>query len=186
MSGQQTDEELVTSFQSTGAPADLEELARRHLRRVRNMLFHMVLNAADADDLAQEVMLRAFRGLPQFNGRARFSTWLHAIALNTARSFLASRARDPCVPGELPADASAPARLTAAALALGSELDVRITAGLATLSPKLRAALVLTVIHELDVAAVAAVERCTAATIYWRVFQAKRQLRKYLKDYLDE
>ena len=175
----------MSRFKTSGAPELLDELARRHLRQVRNMLFHMVLNQADADDLAQEVLLRAFRGLGQFDGRARFSTWLYTITLNTARTFLARRARVPVVPTASPVDAAIPAHQTASSRVLGNELDDRISAGLASLSPKLRAALVLTVIHELDVSDVAAVEGCTAATVYWRVYQARKQLRKFLGAYLD-
>jgi len=58
-----SDEELVRRFQQTGALEALDELARRHVRTVRSMAYHMVLNEADADDLAQEVLLRAFRAL---------------------------------------------------------------------------------------------------------------------------
>ena len=54
---------------------------------VYNAVYHLVGNAADADDIAQEVFLRAFKNLGGFEGRARFSTWLYGIMLNSVRSF---------------------------------------------------------------------------------------------------
>jgi RNA polymerase sigma-70 factor (ECF subfamily) len=54
---------------------------------VYNAVYSLVGNAADADDIAQEVFLRAFSNLGGFEGRARFSTWLYGIMLNSVRSF---------------------------------------------------------------------------------------------------
>jgi RNA polymerase sigma-70 factor (ECF subfamily) len=67
---------------------------------VRSMLYQMVLNDADADDLTQEVFLRVVRGLGQFDGRARFPTWLYRIVMNTARTFLGKKGKSPAHPGD--------------------------------------------------------------------------------------
>jgi RNA polymerase sigma-70 factor (ECF subfamily) len=64
-------------------PAAFAELLRRHQGRVRGLLLR--LSGGDralADDLAQDVFLRAYRGLESFQGRARLSTWLYRIACN--------------------------------------------------------------------------------------------------------
>jgi len=52
-----------------------------------NAVFHLLGNAVDAEDISQEVFLRAFRHLNDFEGRARFRTWLYGIMLNAVRSF---------------------------------------------------------------------------------------------------
>ncbi len=83
-----TDSELVLAIQRDGAGCVAEELMRRHLPTVRGMMYQMALNHADADDLTQEVFIRAWRGLAKFHGGASFSTWLHRIAMNCAMSFL--------------------------------------------------------------------------------------------------
>ena len=88
-----TDRELVAAVRNGGSPGRIGDLFVRHLGRVRNLMYQMTLNHADADDLTQEVFLRAARGLPEFDGRAEFATWLHRIALNCANSFLVRRAR---------------------------------------------------------------------------------------------
>ena len=68
------DSELIDSYRATGCRDPLDELARRYLGRMRNVVYQMVLDDQAADDLTQEVMLRALRGLANFNGRAAFST----------------------------------------------------------------------------------------------------------------
>jgi RNA polymerase sigma-70 factor (ECF subfamily) len=65
-----TDSELVMAIQRDGAGDVAEELMRRHLPRVRGMMYQMALNHADADDLTQEVFIRAWRGLAGFRSGA--------------------------------------------------------------------------------------------------------------------
>jgi RNA polymerase sigma-70 factor (ECF subfamily) len=61
------------------------ELVRPYERRVYSAAFAILRNAADAEDAAQEAMLKAFRHIRQFREEARFSTWLIQIAVNEAR-----------------------------------------------------------------------------------------------------
>ena len=73
---QPSDEQLVERFRDSGDLGHFDELVRRHIGPVRRMAFSMVLNHADADDLTQEVFLRVARGIGNFRGQAKFSTWL--------------------------------------------------------------------------------------------------------------
>src|SRR5215475_8016475 len=68
-------------------------LVRRHQRRVYSAALHILGNHSDADDATQETFVRAFRGLPQFDGRADFFTWLYRITVNTALNALRSDKR---------------------------------------------------------------------------------------------
>ena len=88
-----SDEELVASYLAGLGDTHLSELVDRHLGRVRSTVYAMVLDPAAADDLTQEVFCRAIGGLGSFGGRARFSTWLYRITMNTVRGFLARRRR---------------------------------------------------------------------------------------------
>ena len=63
----------------TGA---FEALMRRHGGRIRALTRRFVANAADAEDLTQEVMLKVFFELPRFRGDAAFSTWLWRVTAN--------------------------------------------------------------------------------------------------------
>ena len=68
-----------------------EELVRRHGRRVYRSLIGILGKAEEAEDALQDCFLKAFQHLPEFEGRARFSTWLVRIAINTGVQRLRSR-----------------------------------------------------------------------------------------------
>jgi RNA polymerase sigma-70 factor (ECF subfamily) len=68
-----------------------EALVRRYERWVFTLALRMVGNRGDAEDVAQEVFLKAYRGLPGFRGGSRFSTWLYAIASHHCLNHLAAR-----------------------------------------------------------------------------------------------
>jgi len=173
------DEVLVEKLRKTGELRYFDQLVSRHIGKVRGMIYPMVLNHADADDLTQETFVRVMRHIGGFRRRARFSTWLYRIAINTTKTFLAKRSRgrmeyhaDPPEP-----PSPAPARYDGIS---ATEDDRRIDAALAALSPSLRSAITLTVLQGLDVRKAAAIDGCLAQTMYWRVFEARRQLRKSL------
>src|SRR5690242_20039297 len=63
-------------------------LVRRHQRRVYAAALHILGSHSDADDATQETFVRAYKGLPTFDGRADFSTWLYRITVNTALNSL--------------------------------------------------------------------------------------------------
>jgi RNA polymerase sigma-70 factor (ECF subfamily) len=78
------EQELIRRIQS-GEPEKFYELIRPFERRVYAAAFAILRNEADAEDAAQEAMLKALANLRQFRGEARFSTWLIQIAVNEAR-----------------------------------------------------------------------------------------------------
>jgi RNA polymerase sigma-70 factor, ECF subfamily len=78
------EQELIRRIQS-GEPEKFYELIRPLERRVYAAAFAILRNEADAEDAAQEAMLKAMANLRQFRGEARFSTWLIQIAVNEAR-----------------------------------------------------------------------------------------------------
>jgi RNA polymerase sigma-70 factor (ECF subfamily) len=180
-----SDEQLVAAWRRAGDRGALDELAARHLTTVRRMIHSMTLDDPLADDLVQDVFLRAFRGLDSFQGRAKFTTWLYRIAMNTVHDALARRRRSP-IDGrvELPRDAATPAEAPGAGVER-AEFDGAVGRALANLPPKLRAAIVLVTIEELDPAAAAAIEGCTRATIYWRLHEARRRLAADLREHLE-
>jgi RNA polymerase sigma-70 factor (ECF subfamily) len=178
-----TDEQLIADFRNGGPAALLNELVRRHLDRVLSLIRQMGVGQSDADDVAQEVFIRAFKGLAGFHGRARFSTWLTAIALNAARTHLTRRTK---AEGRERQDESPGDRLAASDDAiLCRELDAEIAAALGELSPPLRAALVLTTLQGIGIAEAARIEGCSMATIYWRVHEARKILKAKLRRYLE-
>lgn len=89
-----TDEQLVleASREGSDGPAFVE-LVHRHQQRVWQICYRLLGNEHDAQDAAQEVFVRLFLHLQSFQGRSRFSTWLHAIAVRTCLSLRRSRGR---------------------------------------------------------------------------------------------
>lgn len=84
------DQCLVNRAQAGDVRA-FEALVRRHERWVFTLALRMVGNRGDAEDVAQEVFLKAYRGLSGFRGGSRFSTWLYAIASHHCLNHLAAR-----------------------------------------------------------------------------------------------
>jgi RNA polymerase sigma-70 factor (ECF subfamily) len=84
------DRRLVNRAKSGDADA-FERLVRRHQRWVFTLALRMVGDRADAEDMAQEIFFKAYRGLSGFRGGARFSTWLYAIASRHCLNHLTSR-----------------------------------------------------------------------------------------------
>lgn len=178
-----SDEQLVAAWRASGDRGSLETLAARHLSTVRRMVHSMTLDDSLADDLVQEVFLRAFRGLGSFAGRAKFTTWLYSIAMNITHDALARRRRSPIDRrADVPLDAVSTAEPPTAA-ADRTERDAAVAHAIAGLSPKLRAATVLVMIEELDPAEAARIEGCSRATIYWRLHEAKKRLAGALQEH---
>lgn len=94
ISPRSTDGELVTAAQAGDATA-LDLLLRRHYDRVHAVCRRIAGATRDADDAAQETMIRVVRSLDRFDGRASFGTWIYRIATNTALDELRKRKRRP-------------------------------------------------------------------------------------------
>jgi len=78
------------------------QLIDRHAPAIINLAFRMVGNRAEAEDLAQEAFMSAFKALPTFKSNAKFSTWLYSIASNKCRDWLRVKR-----PGQGPYDVDA-------------------------------------------------------------------------------
>ena len=91
-----SDEELIERSQS-GDPEAFAGLVERYQDYMHNAVVHLVGPGHDADDLTQEVFMKAYRGLSGFQKRSRFSTWLYGIMLNCVRSHWRKKGRGPDV-----------------------------------------------------------------------------------------
>ena len=174
-----SDAELIERFTDTDEIRYFEELVGRHIRKVRAMIYPMVLNDSDADDLTQEVFLRVANGLSRFKGKSKFSTWLYRVAMNTTHSFTRRKCRQPFREREDVPEQRDAAPDPAAALAW-KETGTAVSNAMRTLSPPLRTAITLTAIHGMSPREAARAAECLPATMYWRVHEARRILRARL------
>lgn len=179
-----TDEQLLDDYRKWGRRELLDELLGRHLALVRNLAFRMTLDEEGADDIAQQALLHAVQGINSFNGQCNFRTWLYRVTLNAAYDFLDRKKRSPIQYTSEWSETDEGTVPPPQQSALMDELFEQLTAAIAELSPKMRAAIVLTVIEQLDVAQAAKIEGCSTATMYWRIHEARKQLKVRLGDYL--
>src|SRR5690606_23855532 len=78
-----------------GDKAAFDVLVRRHQHRVAGVISRYIADWSEAQDVAQDTFVRAYRAIGNFRGDAQFSTWLHRIAVNTAKNHLVSLGRRP-------------------------------------------------------------------------------------------
>lgn len=92
-----TDIELVALAKARGSKDDrpFRTLMERHQKTIWRVCYGFVKNAEDAEDLVQEVFLKAHRNLARFEGRSSFKTWAYRIAINTSQNELRRRSRRP-------------------------------------------------------------------------------------------
>ncbi len=164
-------------------------LVRMHQRRVYAAALHVTGNHSDADDVAQEAFVRAYRGLASFDGRSDFFTWLYRIAVNTALNRLRSTKRvgalaaagatEAAQVGGRPEGLGAPRLLPDEMAALGEQVRTTLVA-MAELSPPLRVTLVLATVEGLGHKQIAEILEIPEGTVAWRVNEARRLLRERL------
>ena len=131
---------------------------------------------ADGADAAQEALIAIVRGLPRFDGRARFSTWVYRVATNVCLDELRRQRRRP-VPGLGDADEGAAADPMDDVPLLEDRVGDRIDidAALATLPPDFRAAVVLRDVCQLDYAEISQVLGIPPGTVRSRIAAAGRR-----------
>ena len=179
-----SDEGLVDAARG-GDRAALDALLRRHHDRVFALCRRMTGNDADAHDATQEALIAVVRGLPRFDGRARFTTWLHRVATNACLDELRRRGRRP-VPGladERDPEHAAPLSDPTAEVPLDLVAErTAVDEALAQLSPEFRAAVVLRDLCDLDYAEIAAALDVPPGTVRSRIARARSQLAALLGD----
>ena len=175
------DSELVLQSQQDD-PAAFEELVRQHQRMVHALTYRMTGSLADAEDLAQETFLHAYEQIGSFHGASKFSTWLYRIAVNTCLNWRQSEARRVQLYSRAAEEFSA--RNSGKENTSVSQTD-EIQGALLKLPAKQRAAIVLTIYDGMNHAEAAQILGCSETTISWRIFAAKRELKRLLAKHSD-
>ncbi len=149
-----------------------------HMRRVFRLIYRVVGNVPDAQDLTQEAFIKALRRRDQLQDRDKAAHWLGRIAVNTALDFVRKRKR--VVFEEIekaPQDSSE----TPEQSVLRGEQKRYIEDGLRLLSARERTALILRDIEGLPAAEVAKQLGCSPATVRSHIANARVKFRKYME-----
>jgi RNA polymerase sigma-70 factor, ECF subfamily len=180
--GLDDDDAALVRRASEGDMKAFEELVMRHADGVYVVLRRFGLDDDEARDVAQETFLRAWRGLPRFEGRARFFTWLYRIAYNEAQRRLSKRPPAGAVVSteerpldDLAADAPGPAEEVER-----EELRDALAAALRELPVDLRAPVVLRDVEGLSTREAASVLDLGEAAFKSRLHRGRMALRRLL------
>ncbi len=172
------DEDLVLQSQN-GSPAAFETLIRNHQTVIHALTYRMTGSPADAEDLAQETFIRAYEQIGSYRRNAKFSTWLYSIAVHACLNWRRNEAR------RFRAQANCAGEMAGHQTETGispaeNELGQQAQAALMKLPAKQRAAMVLTIYDGLNHAEAAKILGCSETTVSWRVFAAKKKLKRWL------
>jgi RNA polymerase sigma-70 factor (ECF subfamily) len=167
-----------------GDVAAFERLTGAHADRLYAVVLRLVGNRSDAEDVVQETLLRAWRGLARFEGRSMYFTWLYRIGVNESNRALERRSRrGPSVPiDDEELQLPAPPHEGPAGRTQQSELRRALDRAIADLAPGYRTALVLRDVEGLSTREAAAIAEIGEAAFKSRLHQARLKVRATLGD----
>ncbi len=191
MSADASDLSLVRRVQR-GDKGAFDALVLKYQHKLVKLVMRYVRNPAEAEDIAQEAFIKAYRALPQFRGDSAFYTWLYRIAINTAKNAVVSRDRSPV---EYNVDRSSAdsdesydmqGRMkdseTPEGLVLTDEIRSTVNAAIDALPEDLRTAIVLRELEGLSYEEIAAAMACPVGTVRSRIFRAREAIDRRLRE----
>ena len=177
-----TDLELVSRARA-GDSSAFHALVDRHAAYLYGVAASMVGNAADAEDVVQETLLGAFRGLRSFEGRSSVKTWLTSILIRQTAMRHRSLGRRPAA--SLDTVAEVESGQSAAPRTESTDTRLDLAAAIRTLSPEHREVIGLREFGGLSYEEIAEALGVPRGTVESRLFRARRELQERLREYLD-
>ncbi|GLV57548.1 RNA polymerase sigma factor [Dictyobacter sp. S3.2.2.5] len=181
---EQDDVALVIASQAGDQDA-FAVLVQRHQRRVFNLVYRMLQQYDEANEVTQETFLAAWQGLRSFRRDARFTTWLHRIAYNCALKQLEQRKKDSALQVAMQAEA------VDSDERIGAELEAHdrqaiVREHISTLPAKYRVVLVLRHLQEMTYEEMAEILTMPIGTIKTHLFRARNLLKERLEAFDQE
>ncbi len=180
------DEAQLVVASKQGDQDAFAQLVQQHQRRVFNLVFRMLQEYEEANEVTQETFLAAWQGLPSFRGDARFSTWLYRIAYNCALKQLEQRKRDQALQTVVQAEYVAANRNEEERVDAELEAHARQNAvheQLSMLPAKYRIVLVLRHLQEKTYEEMAEILTLPVGTIKTHLFRARNLLKERLETF---
>ncbi len=190
-SPQELDLELVRRVQRGDSTA-FDLLVRKYQHRIVGLIGRYIADWSECQDVAQDTFVRAYRAIGNFRGDAQFYTWLHRIAVNTAKNHLVASNRRPPM-GDIDAadaeqydvgirlrDTDTPERE-----AMREELERTVMKAVDALPEELRSAITLREVEGLSYEEIAQKMQCPIGTVRSRIFRAREAIDAELRPLLD-
>jgi len=181
------EEKQLVRLAQEGSPAAFEELVAKYQPKVFSMALSFTRNREAADDLAQEIFLKAYLALPRFHGKSEFGTWLYRISINHIRDFLRKRGRAKEVSLDDVPEISFSDREQAEKAEQERETEARRTlvqTFVRSLPEKYRVIVTLRDIQGLAYEEISRILKLSPGTVDSRLHRARRMLRVKLAPYL--
>ncbi len=173
---------LVARAKAGDGPA-FDALVRRYRKRIFALALHLSGSESDADDITQDVFLRAYHTLDRFEGRSEFFTWVYRLTVNRSLDARRARARrsessieqdDPRLERAVDVDAHGDPRRAAEL----RQTYTRVLHALDALPVEMRTTVVLVALQGLSNAEAAVVQKCSRGTIAWRMHEARSRIQQ--------
>ena len=191
MNQDDADQQLVQRVQA-GDKTAFNLLVVKYQHRVLKLVSRFVNDVAEAEDVAQEAFIKAYRAIPSFRGDSAFYTWLYRIAINTAKNALVSNRRRPVDfdldlqdPDQYERQALLKEADTPEGVLLTEEIRLVDERAMEQLPEDLRTAIVLRELEGLSYEEIAEAMDCPVGTVRSRIFRAREAIDKKLKPLLD-
>lgn len=179
MGEQTTDQELVERVQ-TGDKKAFDLLVLKYHNRIVKLVSRFVHDPVEAQDVAQEAFIKAYRAIAGFRGESAFYTWLYRIATNAAKNYLVSQSRRPPAVGvdameaeQYAVDTRLKEKDTPESLVVTEELKAVIFKTIESLPDDLKEAITLREIECMSYEDIALVMGCPVGTVRSRIFRAR-------------
>ncbi len=185
------DSELVLKAQQGDVHA-FDVLVERYHDKIYGLTYNMTSNREDAEDLTQEVFVKAFEALPRFKGKSSFYTWVYRIAVNKTINYRKKRNRKRALSldsfdQDIKLD-DAYHEMTAKGSPLRnislSELQKKLNEALQHLSEKHRTVVVLHDMQGIPHDEIAKMVGASVGTVRSRLFYARRQMQTELSEFM--
>jgi RNA polymerase sigma-70 factor (ECF subfamily) len=190
MSEAEVDRLLVERVQK-GERTAFDLLIAKYQHRIVSLVSRYVSDQAEAQDVAQEAFIKAYRAIGKFRGDSAFYTWLYRIAINTAKNWIVARNRRPpasdidAVDAEqYDIDSRLKERGTPENELLREEIERTVYAAIADLPEDLRTAIMLREIDGMSYEEIATTMECPIGTVRSRIFRAREAIDEKLKPLL--
>ena len=188
---EQLDEELVLRVQR-GDKSAYDYLVIKYQHRIIQLVNRYIKDPSEAQDVAQEAFIKAYRALADFRGEAAFFTWLYRIAINTAKNYLLSRSRRSANYQVDIQDAEALENApqlqgleTPERELLNQEIIDAINASIEELPEDMRTAIVLREFEGMSYEEIAEAMDCPVGTVRSRIFRAREAIDNKLNPLLE-